>query len=250
MVFHARPAIDLLQPAWPPCVPTAELWVGELPGARPVVLREAMPDDADAIAELWRRQSPPHRRRRFHGAVAEVSSALIEHLRPRPRRGHRTLVLVRDVKTATGKVGPDAAPATVIAEARYVACGVAGSAEIALLVDEMHAGQGIGARLLQALVDLARQDGLSQLCGQVQIDNRAMLQLATRCRWTVEHDTSECGLMHIGIETGMDGEAPGPLVADVPRARPGGARHRVARGLQARHVALCHWLAARWRLTV
>jgi RimJ/RimL family protein N-acetyltransferase len=250
MAFHARRAIDPPHLPHPSFDSTTFLWTGDLPGGSRVVLREALPGDAEALAALWRRQSPPQRRRRFHGSVGEVSTALIEHLRPRPRRGHRTLVLVLGVKTAAGEACRSPAPPTVIAEARYAACGTAGSAEIAILVDEVYAGQGIGARLLQALVDAARHDRLSQLCGQVQVNNRAMLQLATRCRWTVEHDTSERDLMHIAIDTGLDGEVLGLVGSDVHRARPGSARHAAARAVQARHVALCHWLAARWRLTV
>lgn len=62
--------------------------------------------------------------------------------------------------------------------ARYVMEGADGEAEFAIVISDAWQGKGLGAQLLSALIDLARQSGIRRLFGSTLSDNRGMLELA------------------------------------------------------------------------
>lgn len=64
--------------------------------------------------------------------------------------------------------------------ARYVMEDREGEADIAIVIADDWQGQGIGMRLLSALIDLARQSGIRRLYGSTLSENRGMLGLARR----------------------------------------------------------------------
>jgi len=64
--------------------------------------------------------------------------------------------------------------------ARYVMEGDHGEAEFAIVLADGWQGQGLGARLLSALIDLARQSGVRRLFGTTLSENNAMRALGHR----------------------------------------------------------------------
>jgi acetyltransferase len=64
--------------------------------------------------------------------------------------------------------------------ARYVMDGMDGEAEFAIVISDAWQGMGLGAQLLSALIELARQSGVRQLIGSTLSENRGMLRLARR----------------------------------------------------------------------
>jgi len=68
----------------------------------------------------------------------------------------------------------------IIGEGRYVALGDSGRAEFAIAVTDEWQRNGIGARLLGALMAAARQAGLAALEGEVLRTNTAMLKFVGR----------------------------------------------------------------------
>ncbi len=69
------------------------------------------------------------------------------------------------------------------------------SAEYALLVRSDLAGRGIGAALMQTLIDYARADGVRRLEGMVLSENRAMRRLIGRFGFTIEPMPDEPGVV-------------------------------------------------------
>jgi len=67
-----------------------------------------------------------------------------------------------------------------IGVARYVMEGAHGEAEFAIVVADEWQGQGLGAQLLSALIELAKQSGVRRLFGNTLSENRAMRSLGSR----------------------------------------------------------------------
>ena len=82
----------------------------------------------------------------------------------------------------------------------------AGTCEFALTIGDAWQGQGIGRRLLQALIDEAEARGLRRMLGHVLLDNRAMLALARQ--------------QHFSIEASPDDAQTRLAILDLPAARP------------------------------
>ena len=61
-----------------------------------------------------------------------------------------------------------------------VLCPEDGTAEVAVFVHQDHRGQGVGGKLLRAVVDDAQRIGLRRVWGTTQLDNTPMLRLARR----------------------------------------------------------------------
>ncbi|MBO9647867.1 MAG: GNAT family N-acetyltransferase [Variovorax sp.] len=64
--------------------------------------------------------------------------------------------------------------------ARYVMEGADGEAEFAMVIGDEWQGQGVGAQLLSALIDLAKQSGVRRLHGNTLSENNAMRSLGRR----------------------------------------------------------------------
>ena len=140
-----------------------------LSDGRAVLIRPARPADAPAVQAFVRWLSPLARRRRFLGAVSELSSAQLDRL----TRGQdpRDLSLVALAGGAAG--GP------IVAMAQY-ALDAPASAEFALTVADEWQGQGLGMRLLECLLGRAAESGVRTMGGLVLTDNAPMRGLATR----------------------------------------------------------------------
>lgn len=76
-----------------------------------------------------------------------------------------------------------AADGAVIGQAEYVA--ETGAAEFALMVLPRYRGQGIGQRMLQALLDIAMAAGLDRMHGMIQAANRGAIRVARECGFQV-----------------------------------------------------------------
>jgi acetyltransferase len=76
--------------------------------------------------------------------------------------------------------GPDGQfvdTSSIIGVSRYIANPDRSSCEFSLLVDDRFSGQGLGTRLMLAIMDVARDQGLSEIDGLVLSKNSGMLKL-------------------------------------------------------------------------
>jgi acetyltransferase len=140
-----------------------------LPDGRTVLVRAARPADAPAVQAFVRWLSPLARRRRFLGALSELSPAQLDRLTR--VQDPRDLSLVALAGGAEG--GP------IVAMAQYVRDDPA-SAEFALVVADAWQGQGLGTRLLERLLARAAEAGVRRMSGFVLADNAPMRGLAAR----------------------------------------------------------------------
>jgi GNAT superfamily N-acetyltransferase len=165
---------------------------GQLADGRPVVLRLAGPADVPAITRLYQDLSPESFQRRFHGG--RLAPSLLARLAS------------LDVGAVCVVAAPPADPGRLAAEARYVGTG-SGTAELALTVSDAYQGAGLGRRLLEALVQRAREDGLERLRAVVLLDNAAMLRLLQRYGWVLAAPVEEFSVacLEISVTGGMPG---------------------------------------------
>ena len=143
-----------------------------------VAIRPLEPDDRDALAEGFERLSPESRYRRSFAPRAELDERDLDYLTRIDHRDHEALAAV------------DAATGDGVGVARYVRIGPE-VAEPALVVADDWQGRGVGSRLLGALVDRAREEGVRRFEAPVLAGNERALRLlesAGETRRRREHD--------------------------------------------------------------
>lgn len=134
---------------------------------RKLRLRSIAHTDVDAIRRCFARLSADEVRMRF-----------LHHLRELPEPMAQRLCCIDDVCEAAFVLEDDAVkPAEVRGVGRIYIDATSNRAEFAVLVEKAWTGHGLGALLMQRLVDECRQRGIDELWGYVMIENRPMLDL-------------------------------------------------------------------------
>jgi RimJ/RimL family protein N-acetyltransferase len=134
-------------------------------------IRPIRPSDRGRLLALFDRLSAETRYRRFHGYKAALSQRELTRLVEVDHRDHVALV-------AAGPGGDLCGVTRFVRDAERPH-----RADTAIVVADAVQGQGLGARLLGALLDEAARVGVTELSLQIQHDNRAMLALARRFAW-------------------------------------------------------------------
>jgi acetyltransferase len=144
---------------------------------RAVVARSAKRADGEAVQQFVRELSPLARRRRFFGALSELSPAQLDRLTG--AQNPRDLSLVA--------LSAHAGEPRIVAMAQY-ATDDPGAAEFAVVVADAWQRQGLGTRLLELLLGRAAEAGVQVMNGFVLSENGPMLALAARFGFTSAED--------------------------------------------------------------
>jgi RimJ/RimL family protein N-acetyltransferase/nucleotide-binding universal stress UspA family protein len=165
----------------------------ELRDGTSLLLRPIDASDRELLAAGFERLSPQSRYRRFFSPVAELSKRQLDYLTDVDHHDHEALVAV-DPETG-GLAGV----------ARYVRTDPE-VAEPAIVVGDDWQGRGLGALLLDALADRAREEGVECFVAPVLSENRGAIRLFERLgegEATVRHDGIEVELtIPLGTEEG------------------------------------------------
>jgi acetyltransferase len=143
--------------------PARHQQVVPLRGGGEYLIRPIRPDDAEMLQALVKGLKPESRYFRFVSAIAEL---------PAPMLARLTLIDY-DREMALVAVASD----RIIGVSRCITNPDHTSCEFSLLVADDWAGQGIGARLMESIMDVAREKGLSDIEGLVLTHNSGMLKL-------------------------------------------------------------------------
>jgi acetyltransferase len=141
-----------------------------LPGGESVTVRAIRPDDAEALQASVREMSPENRYLRFASTLPEMP----------PRMLARYTLIDYDREMALVAVRPAAengAPERIVGVVRSIANPDGTSAEFSLAVADDMAGRGLGARLMRAIFEHARERGLARIVGLILPQNTRMLGL-------------------------------------------------------------------------
>lgn len=134
---------------------------------RELSLRPIEPGDVAAIQRCFTRLSPDEVRRRFLHAMSELPIPMAQQLcRIDPVR-----------ETAYALMDESTPAAEMRGVGRIYLDEATDTAEFSVLVEHAWSRIGLGALLMQRLVDDCRRRGLYELWGYVLLENRPMLQL-------------------------------------------------------------------------
>lgn len=198
------PAIDLCAPsrfaplpprsserfARPRVAPSADGEQVRMQDGRELVLRTIEPGDVAAMQRCFTRLSPEDIRRRFLHAMSELPAPMAQRL----CRIDPTL------ETAYVLMDESVQPAEMRGVGRIYVDEATDSAEFSVLVEQDWSRLGLGALLMQRLVDDSRRRKLAELWGYVLQENRPMLELCRELGYTQRMIPDEPGTALITLK--------------------------------------------------
>jgi GNAT superfamily N-acetyltransferase len=156
---------------------------------RELVLRDVEPGDVAAMERSFKRLSPQDVRRRFMHAMSELP----------PSMAHRLCNIDPTLEAAFVLMDETVKPAELRGVGRIYVDEAINSAEFSVLVELEWTRIGLGALLMQRLVDECRRRGVSELWGYVLMENRPMLQLCKELGFVAKMLPGEAGTAQISL---------------------------------------------------
>ncbi|MDE2565184.1 MAG: GNAT family N-acetyltransferase, partial [Burkholderiales bacterium] len=151
-----------------------------LKGGTACLVRPIQPGDAAMLQALVRGVSEQSRYFRFASSLPELPARMLARFTLIDYDREMALVAVQKDRGAGAEgAAAEGAPGAerALGVSRIVTNPDGTSCEFALLVDDEFAGQGLGTRLMLAIMDVARAKGLAEIMGLVLAHNTAMLRL-------------------------------------------------------------------------
>lgn len=140
---------------------------GYLSDGTPLLIRPIRSEDAESEQKFVRELSMQAKQFRFMGTINELSPTMLARFTQIDYGREMALVALTEENGKFAQQGV----------ARYVINGDNTSGEFAIVVSDNHQHQGIGTRLMKALLDAARFHNLQIIEGSVLAQNKGMLQL-------------------------------------------------------------------------
>jgi acetyltransferase len=161
-----------------------------LDDGRELLLRDIDADDVAALRRCFTRLSPEDIRRRFLHAMSELPEPMAQRL----------CRIDPELETALVLVDRSVAPAEIRGVGRIYVDNPIDSAEFSVLIEQDWTRLGLGALLMQRLVDDCRRRGLAELWGYVLLENRPMLQLCRELGFSRRMMLDEPGTAQITLK--------------------------------------------------
>ena len=139
-------------------------------------MRAILPTDEEELLQAFDRLKPEARYMRFMSSIRH----------PDVDRLHKVLASFPEEGFAVGATVPAPDGIDLVGTASFILEGESGSCEFAISIVEEWGGAGLGRKLMEALIDVARRRGLARMRGFVLSVNRPMLGLATRLGFEVK----------------------------------------------------------------
>jgi acetyltransferase len=150
--------------------------VWPLPGGGEYTVRPIQPDDAQMLQDLMHHLSPESRYFRFVSSIAELPPSMLARFTLIDYDREMALVAIHKERTA-GADGEITETERIVGVSRYITNPDQSSCEFSLVVADDFNGKGLGSRLMQSIMDVARDKGLTEIDGLVLANNPGMLKL-------------------------------------------------------------------------
>ena len=148
-------------------------------------VRPIRPDDAQMLQNLVRGLSPESRYFRFVSSFNELPATMLSRFTLIDYDREMALVAVVRERTAAEN-GSFTELDRIVGVSRYVITPDQQGCEFSLVVAEDMKGRGLGSRLMESIMDVARDRGLAEVDGLVLANNPDMLKLVRRIGFTVK----------------------------------------------------------------
>jgi acetyltransferase len=156
--------------------PTRYEQVWPLRGGGSYVVRPIHPDDAQMLQRLVQQLSPESRFFRFASAFNELPPSMLARFTLIDYDREMALVAVLKERNASGD-GEIVETERIVGVSRYITNPDQSSCEFSLLVADEFKGKGLGSRLMESIMGVARDKGLTEIDGLVLANNGGMLKL-------------------------------------------------------------------------
>jgi acetyltransferase len=167
--------------------PTHRVMRWQLPGGNDVTIRPIRPEDAELTQQFVRGLSEESRYFRFMDAVSELSPEMLARLTQIDYSREMALLALTRLGDEDVELGV----------ARYSANPDGESCEFALVVGDAWQRQGLGHKLMSALMDAARAQGIKRMEGEVMQGNHAMLKLTQSLGFDSEIHPEDVGVRRV-----------------------------------------------------
>jgi acetyltransferase len=156
-----------------------------LPGGGSYTLRPVHPGDARMLQALVQQLSPESRWFRFVSHFRELPPSMLARFTLIDYDREMALVAVVKERAAQPD-GSQVENERIVGVSRYITNPDRTSCEFSLVVADDYSGKGLGSRLLESIVDVARDRGLSEVEGLVLAENVDMLRLVRKLGFAVK----------------------------------------------------------------
>jgi acetyltransferase len=153
--------------------------VWPLRGGGEYTVRPIHPDDADNLQKLVQGLSSESRYYRFVSTLTELPPTMLARFTLIDYDREMALVAVLKDRRS-GAEGEIIESERIVGVSRYITNPDRTSCEFSLVVADDFAGKGLGSRLMESIMDVARERGLTEIDGLVLSNNKSMLELMRR----------------------------------------------------------------------
>ena len=150
--------------------------VWPLRGGGQYTVRPIHPDDAQMLQDMMSNLSPESRYFRFVSSMRELPPTMLARFTLIDYDREMALVAVVKERHA-GADGEITETGRIVGVSRYVTNIDQSSCEFSLVVADDFGGRGLGSRLMESIMDVAREKGLAEIEGLVLAKNSGMLKL-------------------------------------------------------------------------
>jgi acetyltransferase len=148
-------------------------------------VRPIHPNDAQMLQDLVQHLSPQSRYFRFVSWFTELPPSMLSRFTLIDYDREMALVAVHPERS-TDADGTIHESERVVGVSRYITNPDQRSCEFSLVVADEFSGKGIGSRLMESIIEAAREKGLAEIDGLVLTSNVEMLKLMKRMGFSVK----------------------------------------------------------------
>jgi len=158
-----------------------------------------VPEDKEMLRDAFRRVSSTTKMRRFLRDVSEPTEEMLRYLTDVDQRDHVAIWAILE--------SPDLKSEDAVGIARFVRLTDEPTvAEAAVTVADVMQGMGVGRALLDRLVDLARERGITRFRSEVLTSNAPMRAILERSGARIVHEGEESILFEADLDTDAPAE--------------------------------------------